>query len=159
MNRIFLTALNLVLFLTLVITSTSYAKDYYVGEIEAEQILADFTKFQRHQNDVEYSKAQLKPLQAIKDNVEIKVFFGQWCHDSQREVPRIIKLFDQLNNPKFDIWYYGLNTSKSDPDGFAEAANIKRTPTVVIYKDGNEIARILEFPKIDWATDLSEILR
>ena len=136
-----------------------FAKDFYVGEISPTTVLTDLKKFKRHQDDVTYNESQLTPLQQINDKIDIKVYFAEWCHDSQREVPRLIRLFSQLNNPNFDVWYYALDTKKSDPLGLAAQDNIKKTPTILVYKDGNEVARILEFPQVDWATDLAEILK
>ena len=135
-----------------------FAKEYYVGEIKPTEILQQFDKFKKHQNDVVYTEEQLKPLKTISDKIEIKIYFGQWCHDSQREVPRLIQLFSQLNNSNFDVWYYGLNTQKSDPLGLAEQSDIKKTPTIIIFKNGQEIDRILEFPQQDWAADLAAII-
>jgi len=134
------------------------AKDYYVGDISGETIMADFKKFKKHADDVDYSAEQLASLQSVEDKIEIKVFFGQWCHDSQREVPRLIQLFDRLEKDNFSVSYYALDTKKSDPEGLAKQHRIKRTPTVIVFKDGKELARVLEFPQTDWPSDLAEII-
>ena len=106
----------------------------------------------------EYQAEQLASLQSVEDKIEIKVFFGQWCHDSQREVPRLIQLFDRLEKDNFSVSYYALDTKKSDPEGLAKQHRIKRTPTVIVFKDGKELARVLEFPQTDWPSDLAEII-
>ena len=142
----------------LVISPVLMAKDYFVGEITSQQIMSDFKRFKKHADDVNYTKQQLAALAQIEDDIQIKVFFGQWCHDSQREVPRLIQLFDKLNKDNFDVWYYALNGRKSDPQNQAEQHEIRRTPTIIVYRDGKEIARVLEFPEKDWPSDLSKIL-
>lgn len=135
-----------------------YSKEYYVGEIAEGEILSSFQKFKKHENDVTYNEAQLDRLKKFQQPVEIKVYFGQWCHDSQREVPRLVKLFDQLNQDNFKVWYYGVDLKKSDPLGLAKADNLRRTPTVIIYRDGKELGRILEVPRVDWASDIAGML-
>lgn len=146
------------LVLVLLTSSISYAKDYYVGEIEAEKILTDFPKFTKHQDDVFYSDDQIAELKLIKQPTQVKIYFAQWCHDSQREVPRLIQLFKQVNNNNIDVWLYSLDTAKSDPLGLAKEANIKRTPTIILYQDEKEVGRILEVPRMDWASDITNML-
>jgi len=146
------------LIFAMVISPMLIAKDYYIGEISGQKIMSEFKRFKKHANDVSYTEQQLASLRDINDEVQIKVFFGQWCHDSQREVPRLIQLFDKLNKDNFDVWYYALNGQKSDPQNLAEQHNIKRTPTIIVYRDGKELTRILEFPELDWPSDLTKAL-
>ena len=142
------------------ISSNLEAKDkYHVGDITAEKIISDFPKFEKHKDDVFYSDDQLAELKNVNSAVTIKVFFGQWCHDSQREVPRIIQLFKQVNNANITLEYYGLDLRKSDPLNLAEQANIKRTPTIILYQDEQELGRILEVPRMDWASDISLLMK
>lgn len=135
-----------------------YGKDYYVGEISGNQILGSFEQFKRHEHDVTYNQAQLDRLKKFKEPIEIKVYFGEWCHDSYRETPRLIKLFSQLNQDNFKPWFYAVDLKKSDPLGLAKADNLRRTPTVIVYRDGKELGRILEVPRVDWASDIAGIL-
>lgn len=145
------------LLIAAIVAQPALSKEYAEGELSAQQIMT-FKKFAKHQEDVSYSSEQVAFLQAITTTTSVKIFFGQWCHDSQREVPRLIQLFSKANNPNIEVVYYGLNTSKTDEMGLAEANNIKKTPTIIIEQDGKELGRILEFPRIDWPTDLEEIL-
>lgn len=144
--------------LVLLTSSASYAKDYFVGEIKAEKILTDFPKFTKHQDDVFYSDDQIADLKSINQPTQIKVYFADWCHDSQREVPRLIQLFKQVSNDNIDVWFYSLDTTKSDPLGLAKEANIKRTPTIILYQNSEEVGRILEVPRMDWASDITNML-
>jgi thiol-disulfide isomerase/thioredoxin len=138
-------------------SAPSLAKDFFVGEISGPSILKEFKSFASHKNDVTYSKADLASLRAIAEPIEVKVFFGEWCHDSVREVPRLISLFEQVNNNNINVWFYGLDTAKSDPSGIALKHSIKKTPTVIVYKNGVELGRFLEFPKTDWANDIAQL--
>ncbi|TAP38668.1 thioredoxin family protein [Alteromonas sp. KUL49] len=132
------------------------AEDYAEGEVTSEQIML-FTKFEKHKDDVNYSSEQTAFLQSISQPTLVKIFFGQWCHDSQREVPRLIQLFEKANNDNIEVVYYGLDTNKSDEAGLAEANEIKKTPTIIIEQNGQEIGRILEFPAADWPTDIEAL--
>jgi len=137
--------------------STSYAQEseFYIGEITTQEILAEFSNFAKHSDDVTYQNEDLSQLKQLTGDIQIKVFFGQWCHDSVREVPRMITLLQEVNNPHIKSWFYALDTSKSDPLGLAEKHNILKTPTLIVYQNGIEIGRILEIPKNSWAADIN----
>jgi thiol-disulfide isomerase/thioredoxin len=139
---------------------SAYGEDesYFVGEISSQDILSKFSNFAQHSNDVDYSESDLSTLKNLDADIQIKVFFGQWCHDSVREVPRIINLLQQVNNSNIKPWFYALDTSKSDPKMLAKEHGIKKTPTLIIYRDNIELGRILEVPESDWAIDISQLL-
>ena len=135
------------------------ANDYHVGPIAGTKILKDFKDFAAHKDDLTYTDGDLAELRAISTPIVVKVFFGQWCHDSVREVPRLITLFEQVNNPNIDVEFFGLDFAKSDPDGIALAHSIKRTPTVIVFRGNEELGRFLEYPKTNWANDIATLAR
>jgi hypothetical protein len=99
---------------------------------------------------------QLKPL---FKRIKIKIVMGSWCEDSQQQIPRFMKL---LNNMKF-------KTNKMEIlciDHFFKAENfekgtnkIEKVPTFIIYKKTKEIGRIIETPILSLEKDLLEILK
>lgn len=154
-----ITAIILVNLLLILSPITWAGNNYHIGEISPDNVLSQFPKFTKHHNDVTYSDQQINHLKTYPKAIEIEVYFGQWCHDSQREVPRLIKLIQQVDNPNISLYLYGLDIRKSDPKGQAKANQIKRTPTVIVKKDGEELGRFLEFPQTNWATDISSLLQ
>ena len=150
--------ITVILFCAVFVTP-SYAQEseFYIGEITTQEILTKFSNFAKHSDDVTYQSDELSPLKQLAGDIQIKVFFGQWCHDSIREVPRVITMLQEVNNPNIKTWYYALDTSKSDPLGLAEKHNILKTPTIIVYKDGVELGRILEVPESSWPTDITAL--
>jgi len=104
--------------------------------------------------------ANLKKLSF--ENISIKVFFGSWCGDSKREVPRFLKLLSAISFPDKKIQLIGVGTGDSlvkQSPGHEEAGlGIFRVPTFIIYKNGIEINRINEFPVFSLEKDLLGIL-
>jgi thioredoxin 1 len=146
--------------ITLMFSSlTAFAGDFHVGPISGHEILKDLKKFAQHKDDLTYTDADLAELRAIARPITVKVFFGEWCHDSIREVPRLITLFEQTNNSNIRVEYFGLDLKKSDPEGIALAHSIKKTPTVIVFRDDEELGRFLEFPKTDWANDIATVAK
>jgi len=95
-------------------------------------------------------------------NISIKVFFGTWCGDSKREVPRFLKLLSAISFPDKKIQLIGVGNADSlvkQSPGHEEAGlGIFRVPVFIIYKNGIEINRINEFPAFSLEKDLLRIL-
>jgi hypothetical protein len=94
--------------------------------------------------------------------ISIKVFFGTWCGDSKREVPRFLKLLSTISFPEKKLQLIGLGGGdslvKQSPEHEEAGLGIFRVPTFIIYKNGVEINRINEFPVFSLEKDLLTIL-
>jgi len=93
-----------------------------------------------------------------QDGLSIEIYFGTWCKDSRREVPRFYKILDQAGFENDNIKLAGLDRKKKSPKKLEKNKNIKLVPTFIINKDGNEIGRIIEFPIVTLEQDLLSIL-
>ncbi|MGY0392539.1 thioredoxin family protein [Bizionia sp. KMM 8389] len=99
---------------------------------------------------------QLKNLP--KTGLSFKVIMGTWCSDSQREVPRFSKIMDTLQIDKSVIKFYALDADKLSPTKIEETYNISFVPTIIVYKDGKELNRIVEMSIRTLEEDLLLIL-
>lgn len=88
----------------------------------------------------------------------VRIVLGTWCPDSQREVPRFYKIMDALGVPESDISMICVDTHKMAPSTMVDTLNIERVPTFIIYRNGNELGRVVESPKISLEEDLRNIL-
>ncbi|WP_196139066.1 thioredoxin family protein [Aliikangiella sp. G2MR2-5] len=125
------------------------------GEISAEELITRYSKFAR-----QYKNYQVDPLDSVKfarlSNMEIWVFFGLWCHDSQREVPRLLKTIEK-NGISFDkLRLIAVNTKKEIPQAFQSRFSIEKTPTIFVVNKGEIVATMEERPKVSIAKDLLE---
>jgi thiol-disulfide isomerase/thioredoxin len=98
----------------------------------------------------------------ITDGYRFRVFFGSWCGDSKREVPRFLKLLDLLGVQGESRELIGVGNKdtvyKRSPAGEEEGLGIFRVPTFIILKNGKEINRITEFPVRSLERDLFSIV-
>lgn len=92
------------------------------------------------------------------ENIQIDLILGSWCHDSHREIPRFIKILDQIEFPYEKLNMNALDSKKNSPDFNAKAKNIIRIPTAIVYKNNQEIGRIVETPKKTLEKDFLKIL-
>lgn len=103
---------------------------------------------------------QIKKLDPSKFNLQI--FFGTWCGDSKRELPRMIKILHAAGFPEKNIQLIGVYDSmavyKQGPKHEEKGLNIFRVPTFVIYKKGKEVGRIVEYAVETLERDLYKIM-
>lgn len=95
--------------------------------------------------------------------ITIEAFFGSWCGDSKRELPRFIKVLDEIKFDKTNLTIIATGGSdslyKQSPQGEESRKGIFRVPVFIIYRNGKEINRINEFPVETLERDLLAILK
>jgi thiol-disulfide isomerase/thioredoxin len=88
----------------------------------------------------------------------VVVVFGPWCGDSKRELPKFLKLVDAAGILTDSVRLYAVDRSKKSDDGLTEQYHIERVPTFIFEKEGREVGRIVEVPKMTMAADVLSIL-
>ncbi len=90
----------------------------------------------------------------------ITLVLGTWCDDSHREVPRFMKILEELKYPEQKLTIIAVNRKKESPSGEEGVYNIQKVPTIILKKYGKEIGRIVESPKSGYLErDLLEIIK
>lgn len=131
------------------------------GNISLEEVQAT-TWFKRtheaFQPDAEALEAFQKAMK--KHDYKIDVYFGLWCGDSHREVPKLIKLMEMAEIDLSRLTFVSVDRSKRVPDvspEIAEKLNIHHVPTFIFYKEGEEVERFVERPVESLEKDLAKI--
>ncbi len=128
----------------------------FIGDTPIEELLKKKQIFK-----LEYDKYEIDnkiDLTSIKDT-EVFIFFGIWCHDSQREVPRMLRILHELDIPSNQIFLIGLTFKKDEPKNRAKKLKVTNTPTFIVFKNDIEIGRIIERPSMSLEKDLWNILK
>ncbi|MDB2587598.1 thioredoxin family protein [Flavobacteriaceae bacterium] len=99
---------------------------------------------------------EIKPL--LK-SCYIKVFMGTWCEDSQREVPALMKLLNLTEFDQSQIEIIAMTHDKDTPENYEADYEIEFIPTIMIFKDGAELNRIVEYTQETMELDLLKILK
>jgi hypothetical protein len=101
-------------------------------------------------------------LKALDADVDVTVFFGSWCGDSKRQVPRFLKVLDEMSFPMQRVELIAVSgadsVKKQSPQGQERGQEIYRVPTMLFKRDGREINRIVEYPVQSLERDLLRIL-
>ena len=99
---------------------------------------------------------QIKPL--IK-TCYIKVFMGSWCEDSQREIPALFKLLKLTEFDRNQLEIIAMTHDKDTPENYEADYEIEFIPTIIFFKDGAELNRIVEYTQESLEQDVLKILK
>ena len=98
-------------------------------------------------------------LKRNADSIQLLVFMGTWCGDSHNIIPKFYSLTDAAGFSKDRITMIGVDRSKKTLGHLAEALNIKNVPTILIFKNGKEMGRVVEYGKYGmFDKELGEII-
>lgn len=119
--------------------------------------------FSSNYESYEPDQKTLRRIQKNKNSFDsITVFMGTWCGDSKREVPKLVKLLDQMKVGRERLKVICVDRSfqnyKQSPGREESNQNIHRVPTIIFHSEGNEIGRIVESPESTLEVDLLSII-
>lgn len=93
------------------------------------------------------------------DSVQLIVFMGTWCHDSQYIIPKLFTLLDATSFSKERVTLIAVDKSKKTISHLAEALDLKSVPTIIAMKNGKELGRVVEYGKTGlFDKELGEII-
>jgi thiol-disulfide isomerase/thioredoxin len=118
----------------------------------------EYHQFSTTYDTVRVSEEIVDLIRQVESGVDFTVFFGTWCEDSQRELPRFLKVADMVGISRDRIKLYGVDRSKKSSDGLTEKFDIEYVPTIIFLKNGAEIGRIIEKPHATIEEDMVSIL-
>jgi len=133
---------------------TTETPSMHIGEISSDKLLQHYQSFATEYSNYQVDMADAAKVRNVSITTEIVILFGTWCHDSQREVPRMLKLLEKANNTNIKVSLIAVDYSKQEPKGIAQSHGLKYTPTFVIRQYGKEVGRIIEKPEKSLAADL-----
>lgn len=154
----FMTGFSSVLIvLTLSFLSPAVLADRYrypLGDISQAELFERHDIFSR--NFAEHETPP--PLLGLPDDLEVTILFGTWCHDSEREVPKMLKLLAASGVQQKSISLIALDIRKEEPRGRAKALGVTHTPTFVFFSDDVELGRIVERPAVSLEHAIQDML-
>ena len=133
---------------------SKYLNVHHNGNIEVEELFSKFSVFKVGYDD--YVPSEVKELK--DDNVKVVIFFGTWCHDSKREIPKALKIFNDIGINDKNIELIAVGLDKKEHLGRASKLNLVYTPTLIFFRGSKEIGRIIEKPVISLEKDIELII-
>lgn len=104
--------------------------------------------YDRGYGDYKTDPATLAALKKEKlASYNLVLFLGTWCSDSKRDVPRLMKILDEIKYPESKLQIIAVNRKKESPNGEEVKYNVKLVPTIIVERYGKEVGRITEHAK------------
>ena len=126
-----------------------------LGDVEVNFLFEEYPIFESRYKS--YEVEVRSNLASIVD-ISVVIMFGTWCHDSKREVPRMLRILNEAGVGLEQISLIGVDFNKEEPMGREKFYNLKNTPTFIFLKNGYEIGRIIERPKVSLESDLINLM-
>lgn len=95
-------------------------------------------------------------LEAYKDEITYKVWGGDWCKDCRAKLPDFGAALDAAGVPDNRIEEYELDQDKQGPG--VDEYGIEFIPTVLVERNGEEVARFVEDESVPIAVYLADRL-
>lgn len=130
-----------------------------LGEINEKNFdTADYSWYKDYYNSF---KIDTETIDSFKDKLgdyDVKIFMGTWCSDSKRETPNFFKVMDYAGYPDSKIEMYAVDRQKHSLNSEEKGKEITHVPTIIFYKNGKEVGRIVESPINTMEQDIRDIV-
>jgi thiol-disulfide isomerase/thioredoxin len=147
--------LILILFLLLTSCHKQYLSAYLTEEEYLKQVQWK-TKIDTTYKVKKANPEKLKALSEIRDSVETLIFFGTWCSDSKKWIPRLLSIKENLPIKKYT--FVAIDTTKKDEKLWVKQYGVKKVPTIIFLRDNHEVGRIVEKPKKGLENNIYKII-
>ncbi|MFM2268592.1 MAG: hypothetical protein RL757_2033 [Bacteroidota bacterium] len=122
------------------------------------------TWYVKNMNDYHPNPAVMLDFKGISfKNWRVKIFFGTWCGDTKREMPRFMKVLHEIGFPIENVKLIAVDDDekyqKQSPTHEERGMSIYRVPTFIFYEKDVEMARITETPAESMERDVLKILK
>ena len=130
-----------------------------VGKVSLAQLSTYTTDWYSNEYDLyKTNQSLLTKIKPLLNNKKVTLIMGTWCEDSQREVPRMIKILTEAGYPTSSMDIIAVDEDKTTPGKLEKVFELFNVPTLIFSENGTEINRIVEFPINGLEQDILAIL-
>lgn len=84
----------------------------------------------------------IEAFDSLGSEARIHIWGGDWCPDTRKELPTFAALLEATTLDQDQVAVHEVDRDKQGPK--VEEYGIERIPTIVIERDGEELARFVE---------------
>ena len=107
-----------------------------------------FKWFAKGQQSYTPDAATVAAFRAQKDSVHILAFGGTWCGDTKEILPHVMEVLDSAGWAANRFTLVGVDRAKKAQNNLTEIFGVTHVPTFILFKNGKEIGRTVEYGKI-----------
>ncbi len=113
--------------------------------------------FDANYRDYRSQAVTIQKLKPLINSYDIVIVMGTWCGDSREQVPVLYKILDEAGYQKEpEVYCVPRKYLSYKP---VKNFHLKRVPTIIIYKNGQEKGRIIEYPMQSLEDDMLKIIQ
>lgn len=142
------------------ITDPKRNKEVLIDEVSREAFLTPvFGEYYQQDYDIyRPDETVLKQLSPKTRDVAITIVLASWCGDSREQLPRFMKILDQIGFDFGKLHMIAVDSYKTGREVDVAPFNIERVPTFIFFRNGREIGRIIETPRQTLEADMFDML-
>ncbi len=103
-------------------------------------------------------KEIISGLRSKLKDISITGIIASWCSDSQRDLPALYRIIDEVNFDEGRLQLIAVDRSKTKPDSLLAGYGIEFVPVFIFYKGDLELGRIVEIPELSLEEDILNIV-
>ncbi len=142
-----------------------------LGEVTRDDVVGNIAGWDEEYFTYQPDETILGELAGRLDGIRLVVVLGTWCSDSYREVPRLWKVLEEIGFLPENMKMLAVERAKAAPDSalskelvdwsknVREYYAIKAVESIIVYRDGAELGRIVEAPAKSIEADLLETVK
>jgi cyclophilin family peptidyl-prolyl cis-trans isomerase len=132
-----------------------------IGPVTASHLIDRVPGYETRRNDYKPDVTVVEMMKSyVRAGDHIEVLMGTWCDDSQREVPKLIRILDDLKSQfgvDVPVTFVAVDRSKRKPEALVAGKDLQKVATFIYYRAGRELGRIVERPQGLFEDDLLQI--
>ncbi|MBS1777450.1 MAG: thioredoxin family protein [Bacteroidetes bacterium] len=117
-----------------------------------------FTWFNTGVSDYTPNNEMIQKLSPILNKCKLVVVMGTWCEDSHLLIPKLYKTLLACHFPFRELELIGVDREKQSVGNEREKFEIQLVPTIIVFKEGKELGRIVETIKTSIESDLLKLV-
>ena len=126
------------------------------GEVSPDSLLSHSPEWAPEMRFYEPFAPAIAALKAQVQGVQVVAVFSASCGRCRAQVPKLMKVAAEVNPSGLKVRYLVI---PGLADATTTAFNVWFVPTIIVLREGKEIGRIVERPRISMEEDLLAILR
>lgn len=132
-----------------------------VGPMPADRLLTRVPGYEEARTDYRADGDAVEMLKSyVKPDDRVEVIMGTWCSDSLREVPKFLRIVDDLKTQfgvELPATFVAVDRSKQKPAELIANKDVQKVATFIYYRGDRELGRIVERPQGLFEDDLLAI--
>ncbi|HYH09964.1 MAG TPA: HEAT repeat domain-containing protein [Thermoanaerobaculia bacterium] len=133
-----------------------------VGAMTPDKLLATVPTYEERKTTYTPDLTVIEMMKSyVRAGDRVEVYMGTWCNDSEREVPKFLRIADDLKS-QFGVdlpyTFVAVDRSKHEPAQLLAGKNVSKVATFIYYRGDEELGRIEEKPSGVFEDDLLAIV-